>query len=46
VENWKWQQAINIKDFGKLEKKMAQVFLIINLGLYIFANGDVYEGEF
>lgn len=46
LENWKWQQEINIKDIGVEGKKMVQVSIIFILGKYIFANGDIYEGQF
>jgi hypothetical protein len=44
--NYKWQPEINTKVIGKEAKRMEQVCIYINIGLYIFANGDIYEGEF
>lgn len=43
---WKWQQVINTRDSGLTEKRMVQVNSSFYLGLYLFANGDVYEGHF
>ena len=39
-----WLLEINIKEIGKEAKRMEKVKYLSILGLYIFANGDIYEG--
>ena len=46
LEDFKWQLEIDIKANGLLEKRMEQVFFNHNSGKYIFANGDIYQGQF
>ena len=41
-ENLKWQQETNMKETGWQERKMAVVIILFMLGVYIFANGDIY----
>lgn len=42
----KWLLEIDIRVSGLQAKRTEQVFLVIIKGKYIFANGDIYEGEF
>lgn len=46
MESWKWLLEIDIKEIGQLERKMEKVLVYFIIGHYVFANGDVYEGEF
>lgn len=43
---WKWPLGTSTRASGLTERRMVQVLLINNVGLYLFANGDVYDGHF
>jgi hypothetical protein len=46
LEFSRWQQVIDMKDNGQMVKRMVMVRYLINLGVYLFANGDEYQGHF
>lgn len=43
---WRWPLGISTRANGLTARRTVQVFIVFTIGLYLFANGDVYDGHF